>query len=185
MFKKILLVVILLIAGLLVTVSFQPSSYAVERTATIGAPPASVFAEVNDLAAWDHWSPWKEKDPAAKGTMSTPTSGKGAWMTWDGNDDVGAGKMTILDSKPTERIDLELAFLKPMEGKSKTIFTFAPAGTPDGSSTKVTWRMEGENNFIGKAFCLFMDMDKMIGGDFDRGFELMKNHFGAGTPANK
>ena len=103
-------------------------------------------------------------------------------MTWDGNDEVGQGKMTILDSKAPERIDLELAFLKPMESTCKTIFTFAPAG----AGTKVTWRMEGDNNFVGKAFCVFMNMDKMIGGDFERGLEKLEATFKAGgAPTSK
>jgi hypothetical protein len=104
-------------------------------------------------------------------TISIPSAGKGATFTWAGNDKIGEGSLTILDSRPHELVDVEQVFIRPFAGKARMTFTFAPAG--DG--TKVTWKMDGTNNFIGKAMCLFMDMDAMLGKDFDRGLANMKS----------
>ena len=136
----------------------------------MAAPPSRVFAQVNDLQAWDDWSPWRELDPNAKKAISTPSAGKGATFAWAGNDKIGEGSLTILDSRPHELVDVEQVFIRPFAGKARMTFTFAPAG--DG--TKVTWRLNGINDFIGKAVCLFMDMDAMLGKDFDRGLANMK-----------
>lgn len=173
MAKKILIAFVIL-AGVLcvasVVVSFQPDTFTVQRSATLAAPPSTVFAQVNDLRAWDLWSPWRELDPKAKMSLSTPSSGKGAAVNWSGNDKVGEGSLTILESRQDELVDLEQAFIRPFEGKARMVFTFASAG--DG--THVTWKMEGTNGFVGKAMCLFMDMDAMLGKDFEHGLAHMK-----------
>ena len=172
--KKILIAVavlfVCLIGGLCVAISLQPSTFSVQRSAIMGAPPAEVFAQVNDLKAWDAWSPWKKLDPNAKMTISDPSAGKGATIAWAGNKEIGEGKMTILDSKPDELVDLEQAFIKPFEGKARLVFTFA--AEEDG--TKVTWKMHGTNDFLGKAICMFMDMDSTLGTPFDEGLANMK-----------
>ena len=170
MLMKVLLVVVALIGVFLVIVAFQPSTYHVERSATMAAPPAAVFAQVNDFPKWDAWSPWAKIDPAAKVTFDGPASGVGASFAWDGNDDVGAGKMTILESRPPEAIKIKLEFLKPFESTCTTDFAFRA----DGDKTTVTWSMDGENQFIGKAFCMFMDMDKMIGADYEKGLASIR-----------
>ena len=170
MLMKVLLVVVALIGVFLVIVAFQPSTYHVERSATMAAPPAAVFAQVNDFHKWDAWSPWAKIDPAAKVTFDGPASGVGASFAWDGNDDVGAGKMTILESRPPEAIKIKLEFLKPFESTCTTDFAFRA----DGDKTTVTWSMDGENNFVGKAFCMFMDMDKMIGADYEKGLASIR-----------
>lgn len=174
MAKKILialgvLCVVLLVAG--VVISLRPGTFSVQRSVTVAAPPSKVFSQVDDLQAWDAWSPWKELDPNPKKAMSTPSAGKGATFTWAGNDKIGEGSLTILDSKPYELVDIEQVFIRPFAGKARMTFTFASMG--DG--TKVTWRMDGANNFIGKAMCMFMDMDAMLGKDFDRGLANMKS----------
>jgi hypothetical protein len=170
MFKNILLVLVVLIAGLAIYVQFQPDSYAVERSAVIPAPPATVFAMVNDFHRWSEWSPWENKDPQIKRTFSEPAAGKGAKYAWVGNDKVGEGDMTITESKPGELIDVDLHFIKPFEGRALTEFRFVP----EGAATKVTWKMSGKNNFLGKAMCLVMNMDKTVGGDFETGLANMK-----------
>lgn len=171
MVKKILIALAALLAGLVVFISMQPGTFSVRRSATIAAPPARVFAQVNDLAAWDAWSPWKKLDPNAKMTLSTPSEGKGATIAWAGNADIGEGSMTILESRPDELVDLEQVFIKPFEGKDRMSFTFKP----QGGGTRVTWKMDGTNNFIGKAMCLVMDIDAKIGTDFEQGLANMKD----------
>lgn len=160
----------LLIAVFMAVVAFQPSEFSVTRSAVIGAPPPKVFPFVNDFSKWGAWSPWENMDPDMKRSYEGPKAGVGAIYAWEGNDKVGVGKMTITESKAPEVVRIKLEFFKPMEGLSPTEFLFQP----EGKGTKVTWTMTGTNNFIGKAFCLFMDMDKMVGGDFEKGLAAMK-----------
>jgi uncharacterized protein YndB with AHSA1/START domain len=175
MFKKILIVLAGLIAAFLIIVALQPSQYRITRSATMAAPPAMVFAHVDDLHKWDAWSPWAKLDPASKVTFDGPPTGVGAVFRWAGNDQIGEGSMTIIDSKPAELVRIRLEFIKPMAGTSTSEFTFAPVGAEAASTTAgtagttVTWTMTGENGFVGKAFCLFMNMDQMLGGQFEQG----------------
>jgi uncharacterized protein YndB with AHSA1/START domain len=170
MFKKILLVLAVLIVVFVVVVLTRPDNFKVERSATIPAPPAAVFAQVNDLHKWKEWSPWAKLDPNAKETFSGPEAGKGASFAWSGNSEVGEGSMTITDSRPNELVAFNLVFVKPFAGTSTAEFTFKP----EGDQTNVTWAMSGRNNFIAKAIGLFMDCDKMVGGQFEQGFTNLK-----------
>lgn len=159
-----------MIAALSLIISLQPSAYSVERSATMAAAPAEVFAQVNDLQAWDAWSPWKKLDPQAKATISSPSAGQGATFSWSGNDDVGEGKLTIVISKPDELVDIEQAFVKPMEGKARMVFTLAS----EGDGTKLTWKLQGTKDFMSKAVCLFADMDTFLGGSIEEGLANIK-----------
>jgi uncharacterized protein YndB with AHSA1/START domain len=166
----ILLVVVVLVVGFAVVVALQPSEYRVERMAKIAAPPATVFAQINDFRKWEAWSPWAKRDPNATATFEGPDSGKGAKFHWSGNEEVGEGTMTILESKPDELIRMKLDFLKPQEGTCTTEFIFKA----EGDQTVVTWTMTGENDFMGRAVCLFMDLDSMIGTDFEEALANIK-----------
>jgi uncharacterized protein YndB with AHSA1/START domain len=173
--KKILIVLgvlALLVVVFLVVVALQPSTYRVSRTALIAAPPASVFPHVNEVRKWEGWNPWGKLDPAMKLTYDGPASGQGASYAWVGNNQVGEGKMTVTESRPNELVRFKLEFFKPMAGTSDAEFTFKPEGN---NQTAVTWSMSGENNFIAKAMCLFMNMDTMIGGQFEKGLASMKS----------
>ena len=140
------------------------------RSATISAPAPAVFAQVNDFHNWEAWSPWAKLDPAAKATFEGPSTGTGAIFKWAGNKEVGEGSMTITESRPSDLIRIKLEFLRPFEATNSAEFTFKP----EGNRTGVTWSMEGKNNFIAKAVCLFMNMDKMVGGQFEQGLAQMK-----------
>lgn len=170
MLKKILLALVLVVIVFAVVVVMQPADFKVERSATIAAPAAVVFSQVNDLHKWEAWSPWAKLDPSAKATYAGPDSGKGAKHSWAGNGDVGEGTMTIVESRPNELVGIKLEFLKPFAATNDVAFTFKP----DGDLTLVTWTMTGKNNFIAKAMHLFIDCDKMIGGFFDQGLNSMK-----------
>jgi uncharacterized protein YndB with AHSA1/START domain len=170
MFKKILLAIVAVIVVFLVVVSLQPSDFRVERSAVVAAPPEAVFAQVNDFHNWAAWSPWSKMDPDMKTTYSGPDAGTGARYAWSGNSKVGEGSMTITESRPAEYIAIDLEFLKPFKAKNLTEFTFTPAE----GGTQVVWAMSGKNNFISKAVCMFMDMDKMVGGDFEKGLAALK-----------
>jgi hypothetical protein len=142
----------------------------VTRSVTIAASPEAVFPHVNELKKWAAWNPWEKIDPNMKLTCEGPEAGVGASYSWVGNNEVGEGKMSITDSRPNESVKFKLEFFKPMAGTSEAEFTFRR----QGDQTEAIWAMTGKNNFIGKAFCLFMNMDKMIGGQFEKGLADMK-----------
>lgn len=171
MLKKVLIGLAAVLVVFLIVVAIQPSTYHVSRSLAIAVAPATVFPHVNNLHQWAAWNPWEKLDPNMKMSYEGPEAGVGASYSWIGNNDVGEGKMTITESKLNESIRFKLEFFKPMAGVSDTLFTFKP----QGNQTEVTWAMSGENNFIGKAFCLFMSMDKMIGGQFEQGLAALKS----------
>ncbi|MDI1445903.1 SRPBCC family protein [Polyangium sp. 6x1] len=158
------------IVVLLIVIATRPSTYRVERHATIAAPVDLVFAQVKDFRTWASWSPWAKLDPKMKTKFDGKQGEVGAVYEWEGNDDVGAGRMTIAAVKPNERVDIKLEFLKPFASKADNGFAVEAAG----KETKITWFMSGENDFLGKAFGLFMDMDAMIGKDFENGLGNFK-----------
>jgi hypothetical protein len=168
--KIVLILLVLAIAGFAVLVSMQPDVFRVSRSATFNASAADVFANVNNLAKWQAWSPWARLDPNAVSTFEGPTEGTGAIMRWKGNSQVGEGSMTITESVPSQDIKFRLDFLKPMQGTNIAEFTFKP----DGDKTLVTWSMDGTNNFIGKAIGLIMNCEKMVGAQFDAGLANLR-----------
>lgn len=169
-FKKIFLVLVVLVAAFAAVVAAQPSDFRIARSTTVSAPPEVVFAYVNDFHKWDAWSPWAKLDPNAKNSFEGATEGKGAIFKWSGNDEVGEGSMTVTDSRPPDVIQIRLDFVKPFADTSEAEFTFQPQ---DGK-TVVTWAMTGKNNFFEKAICLVMNMEKMLGGKFDEGLASLK-----------
>lgn len=171
MLKIILIAIPVVIVVLLLIIAMQPADFRVARTITIAAPPEAIFPNVNELKKWDAWSPWMKLDPEAKSTFEGPPAGTGAVMSWAGNKNVGEGKMTVIESRPPELVRLRLDFYKPMAGTSEAEFTFKPGD----NQTTVTWSMTGKNNFMAKAIHLFMNMDKMIGGQFEKGLTAMKS----------
>jgi Polyketide cyclase / dehydrase and lipid transport len=181
MITPILVTLAVVLFLLVVVIALQPSEFRVTRSAAIAAPPAVVFGHVNELQAWQAWSPWAKLDPAAKNTYEGPAAGTGASMAWAGNQKVGEGRMTITESRPHEFIRFRLEFLKPWKATNTAEFSFKP----DGSQTVVSWTMLGTNNFMSKAFGLVMNCDKMIGGCFEKGLAQMKAvaESGAGRPS--
>ena len=170
MLKKILVGLAALLVLLVIVIALQPAKFRVERSISMSAAPEAAFAQVNDFHAWGAWSPWEKLDPNLKRSYDGPASGAGAKYAWVGNKDVGEGRMTIEKSQSPSQIEIKLEFLKPFQATNNTIFTFAK--TPEGNKT--TWAMAGENNFFSKAFSLVMDMDKLVGADFERGLSAMK-----------
>lgn len=157
----------------------QPDEFRVERSKTIAASPEAVFAHVNDFHKWEAWSPWAKLDPKAKNSFEGSDAGENAVFKWAGNDEVGVGAMTIKISKPSEYLRIQLDFEKPMKDTSTVEFLFKP----QGEQTEVTWTMFGRHaNFISKAMCLVMNMDKMIGGKFEEGLASLKKTVEAEKP---
>jgi len=177
MFKKILLVLVAIVAIFAIVVAMQPSEFHITRTATIAAPPAAVFPHVNDFHKWEAWSPWAKLDHNAKSSYEGPAEGTGAKFNWSGNSEVGEGSMTITESRPNDLIRIKLDIVMgPFEDTSDVEFTFKP----EGNQTAVTWSMSGQNNFISKAICLFMSMEKMIGDKYEEGLASLKSVVEAG-----
>ena len=170
MLKRSLIVIAALVVVLIGIIAMQPSEFRVARTTTIAAPAPVVFAQVNDFHKWEAWNPWGKIDPAMKASHEGPPAGVGAAYAWAGSSQVGEGRMTVMESRPNELVRIRLDFLKPMSGTSTAEFTLRP----EGDQTAVVWSMTGHNNFLAKAFCLFMNMDKMIGEQFEKGLAQMK-----------
>ena len=168
----IFLVVAAVLAGVMLgMVSRRPAGFRITRSATMAAPAAEVFAHVNDFHRWQAWSPWEKLDPAMQRTFEGAPSGTGAVYAWNGNKKAGAGRLTITESRPGELIGMNLEFIRPFPATNQVEFKFEPA---DGR-TRVTWTMTGRNDhFFFKLMTVVVSMDKMVGGDFERGLAQLK-----------
>lgn len=178
MLVKISIALAAIIAVLLIVIATRPADFHYSRSATIAAPPAAVFEQVNDIHKFQNWNPWARIDPNAKGTFSGPPSGVGSAFSWAGNNEVGEGTMTLIESRPGELVRFRMDFRKPMAGTSTAEFTFKH----DGGITTVTWSMFGPNNFMGKAMSMVIDCEKMVGDQFSKGLKSLKRQVEA--PAN-
>ncbi len=165
-----IIITIILVCALAFYISRQPDSFSVTRSALIHATPDAVFAHVNDLHKWEHWSPWAKMDPNAKTSFDGPASGTGSSMSWRGKK-TGKGSMHITQSQPHSMVQFRLEFIKPMKATNSAEFIFVP----EGSLTKVTWSMWGTNNFIGKAMSLIFNCDKMVGTSFEEGLASLRS----------
>ena len=164
------LLTVLALGGVVALASLKPNTFSVSRSAVIEAPAESVFARLVDLHAWKDWSPWARLDPDATTSFEGPESGVGASMAWSGNRKVGAGKMTILECVKDELLRLKLEFQRPMRATNAASFELKP----EGDATRLVWTMKGKNDFQAKLFSLFVDCEKLIGGDFEKGLANLK-----------
>lgn len=171
MLPYILAAVGVLAVGFVLLVVSRPADFTVSRSADVPAPPAEVFAKVNDLRQFDTWNPFGKGDPNMTKSYDGPAAGTGASQSWAGNSNVGVGTLSITDSRPHDAIDMRLVMVKPFACDNAVRFTFAPTAA---GGTTVTWTMHGQNNFMGKLMGLLMDMDKMVGGRFEEGLANLK-----------
>ena len=170
MFSIVAVLLLLIVFAILFMASMKPDMFRVERSAVINAPPEKIFPYINELRRWDAWSPYEKKDPNMKRSFSGPPSGKGAAYAWEGNKNVGSGRMEITDAVPSSKIGIKLDFLKPIEGHNTAEFTLQP----EGGATRVTWAMFGPANLLSKVMDTVIGMDKMIGTDFAAGLASLK-----------
>jgi uncharacterized protein YndB with AHSA1/START domain len=171
MLTKVLIAVVVLVAGILIYAATRPDSFRIERKVSIKAPPEKIFALVNDLHQWTAWSPWEKIDPALKRSYGGPASGKGASYSWEGNKDVGSGRMEISESVAPSQITMKLDFLKPFEAHNTAEFSFAR----QGEATTVTWAMYGPSPYVSKLMGLVFNMDRMVGAQFEQGLVNLKS----------
>ncbi len=170
MLKKIALTVVVLICAVLAYAATKPDTLTVQRTATIKAPPEKIYPLLTDFHSWSAWSPYEKMDPSMKRSYSGPATGKGATYAWQGNSKVGVGRMEIAEATAPSKVDIDLHFLKPLKSDNKAEFTLVPKG----DLTTVTWTMRGPNFYLGKVMGVFVNMDQMIGRDFETGLANLK-----------
>ncbi|MET0380166.1 MAG: SRPBCC family protein [Spongiibacteraceae bacterium] len=170
MLKIIAIVVVVLVAGLLLVAAMQPDDFRVQRSATIKAPPEKIFALINHLPSWRQWSPYEKKDPDMQRQFSGPESGVGAAYAWSGDKNVGKGDMKIAAVTEPSKIVIDLNFIEPFQAHNVAEFDLIA----NGESTEVTWSMRGQQVFIGKVMGLIINMDRMVGGDFELGLANLK-----------
>jgi uncharacterized protein YndB with AHSA1/START domain len=168
--KKLLLGAAAIVAAFAGYVAIQSPEFRITRETRVAASPEKVFPHLVDFRKGDAWNPWSKLDPDMKQTFEGPESGLGAKHSWTGNDKVGAGRQEIVEVTPNEKVRTRLVFERPMQAENEAVFTLRP----DGDGTLVTWSMTGTNNFVGRAFCLLFNMDKLVGGDFERGLANLK-----------
>jgi hypothetical protein len=169
MLKKIGIVVTVVIVAVLGYAATRPDTFRVERTASIKAPPEKIHPFLNDFRQQVVWSPWEKKDPAMKRAFSGAKSGKGSVYEWEGNKDIGKGRIEITESSPSQ-ITMKLDFLEPFEAHNMAEFTLAPKG----ETTDVTWAIFGPMPYMSKVLTMFCDMDSMIGKEFEAGLADLK-----------
>jgi len=169
MLTYLLIGLAVVIALILILAAFKPDTVHYARSAVINAPPERILAQVVDFRKWTHWSPWEQLDPDMKREHSGAASGIGAKYHWSGNKKAGEGRMEIIGVAP-DSVTIDLHFIKPWEAKCTTLFKT----TPEAQGTRLNWVMDGPNTYMGKVFSLFVNMDKMIGRDFEKGLAALK-----------
>ncbi|SDG67132.1 Polyketide cyclase / dehydrase and lipid transport [Bradyrhizobium sp. Rc2d] len=173
MLKAIAVIAIVLVAGIAAVLVFaltKPDTFRVERSLAVKAPADAIYPVVADFRRWTAWSPYEGRDPAMQRTFGGTAEGKGATYAWDGNNNVGAGHMEILEANAPSRLCINLDFERPFEGHNSAEFTFVP----QGDATLVTWAMSGPAPFLSKVMQVFINMDNMIGKDFEAGLASLK-----------
>lgn len=173
MFETIAVIAVILIALIVVLLGYaatRPDSFGLERSTAIKAPAAKIFPHLNDLRAHQTWSPWEQKDPTMKRTYSGAQSGKGAIYEWNGNRNIGQGRIEITEATPNSKMTMKLDFIKPFEAHNIAGFTLEPKG----DATNVTWFMHGPASFMTKVMGLFCNFDKMVGKEFETGLANLK-----------
>ncbi|MGQ7815079.1 SRPBCC family protein [Metapseudomonas furukawaii] len=170
MFKASLAIIVVAILGVLGYAAISPDHFRIERTASIAAPPEKVFPLINDFQQWPAWSPWEKIDPTLKRSYSGPQAGVGAVYAWQGNNEVGTGRMEITGSQPVSKVEIKLDFQMPFEAHNTAEFTL----NPENGGTRVTWVMYGPSPYTHRLMQVFFDMDDMVGSRFDQGLANLK-----------
>lgn len=173
MLKALAIIAILLAAGIATVLALalsKPDTFRVERSLAMTATPDAIYPHIADFHRWTGWSPYESRDPAMKRTFGGAASGEGATYAWDGNNNVGAGRMEILEARPSSKLRIKLDFERPFEGHNIAEFTLAT----QGAGTLVTWAMSGPAPFLSKLMQVFINIDSMIGKDFEAGLASLK-----------
>ena len=166
----IVIAVLAVLAGIVGYAATRPNNFTIRRSTRIKAPPEKIFTNIDDFHKWNAWSPWEGLDPSMKRTHSGSPKGVGAVYEWDGNKKVGAGRMEITNISAPNKVTLKLDFSRPFEAHNTTEFQLQP----NGDSTDVVWLIQGPSPFMSKLMGVFVNMDKLIGKDFETGLANLK-----------
>lgn len=161
---------VVVVAGILILAATKPDTFRVERTASMQAPPEKIFALLNDFHRWGAWSPYEKKDPTMKRSYGGAATGKGAVYEWEGDGNVGTGRMEMTDSSPPSKVMINLDFFKPFEAHNIAEFTL----DAKGETTTVTWAMYGPVPYVAKIMHVLFNVDRMVGADFETGLANLK-----------
>jgi hypothetical protein len=159
-----------IVAIFIILMLVAPKNYHVNRSIVIDRALPDVFQYIKHVKNQDDWSPWKKKDPDMKQTFSGVDGTVGFVSHWEGNKDVGTGEQEITKIEENKRLDTELRFFKPWKSQSDAYIEVEEA---DGG-TNVTWGFSGVNKVPLNVMMMFMNMDKMIGKDFEEGLADLK-----------
>ena len=170
MLKTVSIVVVLLVIGVLIFAATRPDTFRITRATIIKAPPEQVFPLVNDFKRWGAWSPWEKKDPNMKRSFGGAPQGKGATYAWEGDGNVGQGRMEIVDATAPSKVAIQLDFFRPFEAHNQVLFTVLPKG----EATEVVWDMQGPANYVSKLIGVFINMDRMVGSNFEFGLANLR-----------
>ncbi len=166
MLGVVLVLVYFGMALLAAAIILQPDRFSVTRAAVMAAPPQQVFPHINELRKWEAWSPWARLDPAAQIVYAGPPAGEGASFEWRGDKKAGAGRMTVVESRPFERVRLNLEMRKTFSASHDVVFLLTPEA---GERTMVAWTQSGRNTLMSKAINLLTNREKRLGDQFERG----------------
>ena len=170
MIKKILIGLVVIIAVFMGYVALQPAEYTISREISINASADKIFPHVNNSKLMNDWNPWMKFDPTAKVTFSGPDAGVGTKTSWEGGEKLGTGSATVYESVTNSRVKTKLEYSEPFVMSQDAEISLTPAE----NQTIVRWSVSGKNNLIGRAMCIFMNMDKMVGGTFEEGLKNLK-----------
>jgi uncharacterized protein YndB with AHSA1/START domain len=163
-------VLLIAVAGILIYAAMQPDTFRIARATLINAPAEKIYPLMSDFRRGMEWSPYEKKDPNMKRRHSGAESGKGAIYEFEGNGEIGAGRLEITEAVPPSKVVLKLDMLKPFQASNTVEYSLVPKG----GATEVTWSMHGAQPFLAKVMCLFFNMDKMVGADFEQGLANLK-----------
>ncbi len=180
MVRRVLIALLVVFALFFTYIALQPPDYTIVREMKINASPEAIFPLINNSKKADEWMPWKDSDPSVKMTYSGPEEGVGSKSDWDSTGSMGTGSALVVESVPNERVKTQLTYTKPMEMTQTAEITL----TPDNNATIVRWSVVGKNNFVGRLFCFFIDMDKFVGGEFEKGLSKLKTMTEAKPPTS-
>jgi hypothetical protein len=169
----ILLLILLALAVFLLLAARQPDSFTIQREGSIPALPEAVTALLQDFHQWQKFSPWEALDPNMSRSFSGADQGVGAGYAWTGNKKVGRGDMLITAATPGKSVAIDLNFQAPMKANNTTLFLLRP----EGNGSHLTWSMSGKNSFVGKIFAMLLNIDKMVGKDFEKGINNLRDIF--------
>ncbi len=165
-----LIVIVVVIAAVLAVAATRPDQFRIERSATIHAAPERIFSYINDFHRWQAWSPYEKKDPDMQRSYEGPSSGRGAAYGWNGNKNIGSGRMEISESTPSSLVRIQLEFFTPFKASNVAEFVLEPQGT----ATRITWSMQGRSAYMSKLMGLVVNFDRMIGKDFEEGLANLR-----------